>query len=180
MAERLTRVRLETKPGDKGNREAVAAQIYWRALFGAAFRRDKDGDGLNALLNYGYAIIRTAMSKAVLATGLHPSFGIHHSHPQNAFCLVDDLIEPYRPLVDQAVKRLDEKGVRVLDQKSKSLLARLVIADTTSADAMSPLAQHKIQLCRAILEAIESAKSPALPFPEIFTPIELEGLVAGC
>ncbi|MEM8875152.1 MAG: type II CRISPR-associated endonuclease Cas1 [Planctomycetota bacterium] len=88
------------KSGDPNNVEATAAQRYWPLLMGPAFRRRFDHPGANGLLNYGYAVLRAAMSRAICAAGLHPALGIHHRGRGNAFCLADDLMEPYRPLVD--------------------------------------------------------------------------------
>ncbi len=89
--------------GDTTNIEATAAAAYWRALMGDDFRRDYEGKGINALLNYGYAIVRSAMCRAICASGLHPTLGLHHHHRENPFCLADDLMEPFRPLVDCVV-----------------------------------------------------------------------------
>ena len=94
------------RSGDPENLEAQAAQRYWPRLFGAVFRRDRDADGVNALLNYGYAVIRAAVARAIVAAGLIPSLGVHHRNRSNPFCLADDLFEPYRPYVDWRVKLL--------------------------------------------------------------------------
>lgn len=92
--------------GDSTNREAHAAQRYWRRLFGESFRRDRDVDGVNALLNYGYAIVRAAIARTIVATGMLPSIGLFHHNRSNAFCLADDLLEPFRPFVDARVKEI--------------------------------------------------------------------------
>ncbi len=89
--------------GDPENIEAQAASRYWRALFGAAFRRDRDASDQNRLLNYGYAVLRAATARAICGVGLHPSLGVQHHNQYNPFCLADDLMEPYRPLVDRVV-----------------------------------------------------------------------------
>lgn len=89
--------------GDPSNVEAHAARRYWRALFGDSFRRDPDAADQNRHLNYGYAILRAVTARALCAAGLHPSFGLHHTNRYNAFALADDLMEPFRPLVDRAV-----------------------------------------------------------------------------
>lgn len=91
------------KAGDPENFEAQAARIYWPRLFGNEFRRDQDAPGINALLNYGYAIIRAAVARALSGAGLHPALGVHHSNQYNGFCLADDVMEPLRPLVDLRV-----------------------------------------------------------------------------
>lgn len=95
--------------GDKENLEAQAARKYWQRLFGLDFRRNFESAGINSMLNYGYAILRSATARAIFASGLHPAIGIHHSNQENAFCLVDDLMEPFRPIVDFMVKKLLKK-----------------------------------------------------------------------
>ena len=94
------------RSGDPDNLEAQGAQRYWPLLFGKNFRRDRDAEGINAALNYGYAIIRAATARAIVASGLIPSLGVFHKNRSNPFCLADDLFEPYRPYVDWRVKQL--------------------------------------------------------------------------
>lgn len=96
----------QVQSGDAKNTEAFAAGLYWSYLF-KAFNRHDDLDGRNAALNYGYAIIRGCMARAVVGAGLLPCFGIHHANKLNAFNLVDDLMEPLRPYVDYCVKKWD-------------------------------------------------------------------------
>lgn len=92
------------RSGDPSNIEAQAARRYWTALFSCnTFRRDRDAQDQNRLLNYGYAVLRAIVARAVCAAGLHPSLGLHHHNKYNAFCLADDLMEPYRPVVDRVV-----------------------------------------------------------------------------
>ncbi len=96
----------QLRPGDPTNVEAQAARRYWNALFpGSDFHREREGDDQNRLLNYGYAVLRAIIARAISASGLHPSLGIHHRNRYNAFCLADDLIEPFRPAVDRVVAR---------------------------------------------------------------------------
>lgn len=94
------------RSGDPDNIEAQAAQRYWPLLFGPEFRRRFDAPDQNRLLNYGYAVLRAAVGRAVCAAGLHPSLGVSHRGRNNAFCLADDLMEPYRPMVDDAVAEI--------------------------------------------------------------------------
>jgi len=98
------------RSGDSDNLEAQAAQRYWPRLFGKDFRRNRDADGVNALLNYGYAVVRAALARAVVAAGLIPSLGVQHHNRSNPFCLADDLLEPYRPFVDWRVRSLVDGG----------------------------------------------------------------------
>jgi CRISPR-associated protein Cas1 len=122
--------------GDKSNVEAHAASVYWPLLMGERFRRQHEEPGVNALLNYGYAILRSSMTRAICAAGLHPTLGLSHHHRENPFCLSDDLIEPYRPMVDWAVFRhLDRGGRRDLDPQTKSdLVAEIVQGVRTKVD----------------------------------------------
>jgi len=117
------------RSGDAGNLESQAARIYWRALFGD-FRRDPEGEGVNSCLNYGYAVVRAIVARALCGAGLHPSFGVHHHNRYDAFCLADDLMEPFRPLADHVVACLrDEHGPEVaLDQESKRAILEGVLA----------------------------------------------------
>lgn len=91
------------RSGDPENIETQAARIYWQKLFGPIFRRDRNALGVNGLLNYGYAVMRAAVARAIVGTGLHPSLGIHHHNKYNNFCLADDLLEPLRPAIDLKV-----------------------------------------------------------------------------
>lgn len=92
------------RSGDPSNVEARAARRYWPTVFGdKKFRRRREAKDHNVLLNYGYAVLRAIVARAVCAAGLHPSLGIHHHNRYNAFCLADDLMEPFRPAVDHAV-----------------------------------------------------------------------------
>jgi CRISPR-associated protein Cas1 len=115
------------KSGDPDNLEAQAARLYWPRLFGKAFRRDREAEGINAALNYGYAVVRAATARAVVASGLIPSLGVFHKNRSNPFCLADDLFEPYRPFVDWRVKTLViEADGRPLDLDHRPTRAALI------------------------------------------------------
>jgi CRISPR-associated protein Cas1 len=114
------------RSGDPDNLEAQAAQRYWPRLFGDGFRRDREADDANVLLNYGYAVIRAAVARAVVASGLIPSLGVFHKNRSNPFCLADDLFEPYRPLVDWRVKKFTlENSASIDDQRTRVALLSL-------------------------------------------------------
>lgn len=102
----LAALAARVRSGDPDNFEAQGAQRYWPKLFGSDFRRDRGADGTNALLNYGYAIVRAACARALVASGLIPSLGIWHRNRSNPFCLADDMLEPWRPIVDWRVLKL--------------------------------------------------------------------------
>lgn len=98
----------KVKSGDPNNLEAQAAKRYWSKLFnGYHFRRKPEGDDpINVRLNFGYGVLRGIVARAICATGFHPSLGLHHHNMFNAYCLADDLMEPFRPLVDRTVRSL--------------------------------------------------------------------------
>ena len=96
VGELISKVRSD----DSTNREAVAAARYWKLLLGKDFVRDRTLEGVNSFLNYGYTLLRATTARAVFCAGLHPAFSLHHRQGQNALRLVDDLMEPFRPLVD--------------------------------------------------------------------------------
>ena len=106
----LTALAARVRSGDPDNFEAQGAQRYWPKLFGKDFRRDRAADGINALLNYGYAIVRAACARSIVASGLIPSLGVWHRNRSNPFCLADDLLEPWRPIVDWRVRSLVMSG----------------------------------------------------------------------
>ena len=129
----------KVRPGDLGNVEAEAARRYWPLMLGGDFRRDHDGGGLNGLLNYGYAILRAATARAVMAAGLHPSLGLMHSNRGNALVLVDDLMEPFRPVVDREVHRLKGSGITEVEREAKAALARVMVTDLPVEEGVSPV-----------------------------------------
>ena len=103
----LNAISRRVSSGDSGNLESFAARKYWTVLFGPKkFLRGDETDPRNHLLDYGYAVLRAATSRAITAAGLHPSFGLHHQNRLNAFALADDLMEPFRPCVDRVVVQI--------------------------------------------------------------------------
>lgn len=129
------------KSGDPQNIEAQAARIYWQRLFGEKFRRDKNGNGINVLLNYGYAIVRAAVARAIVGTGLHPSLGVHHHNQYNSFCLADDMLEPLRPAIDIKVYTLykDSGGEPVLTPENKQSLLETMTGECSISDTRLPI-----------------------------------------
>lgn len=112
------------RSGDPENIEAQAARRYWQRLFPDGFRRDPLAEDQNRLLNYGYAVVRGVVARCVVGAGLHPSLGLNHHNRYNTFCLADDLIEPFRPLVDRVVAAwVDEHGPTApFDRAAKTAL----------------------------------------------------------
>ena len=130
----------EISSGDKENREAQAARIYWQSLLGDNFRRIPRGAGLNRVLDFGYGILRSAMLRAIAGSGVNPSLGLAHISRRNPFCLADDLMEPYRPIVDIVAYRLNANGDLELGQKEKRTLSILpAIPLATSQGSTSQL-----------------------------------------
>src|SRR3989339_232302 len=156
------------KSGDPDNIEAQAARIYWHKLFGKEFRRDYESPGINVLLNYGYAVMRAAVARAIVATGLHPSLGLHHHNQYNSFCLADDLLEPLRPIVDIKVyelfKMLPEEIV--LSLENKRALLEILSADCIINDQRLPLMTSLHHYAASVRKAIcgehKSVEIPAL------------------
>ena len=127
--------------GDSSNREAYAARLYFKSLFGGDFVRDKDKEGINSFLNYGYAILRSALARYVVAAGLNPSYGVGHDNKLNPFCLVDDLIEPFRPVIDRFVYDVFKQfpDTSELTPVHKAGLSSLLTKDFYNGEGMSPL-----------------------------------------
>lgn len=127
------------KSGDSDNREGVAAKIYWRELFGEDFIRHREGVAPNALLNYGYTLLRAAVARALMGSGLLPAFGIFHRNRYNAFPLADDIMEPYRAYVDEIVYHMYVNGMTELDKDAKSQLLHVLFTDTEFDKVTRPL-----------------------------------------
>lgn len=160
----------EVRTGDTSNREGTAARNYWKPLFGDAFTRHRDGAWPNALLNYGYAILRAATARALTGSGLLPAFGIHHRNRFNPFCLADDIMEPYRPLVDVAVYDLWEKypDMDELHKEIKAELLQLLAADVQMQGNTRPL-MVALSHTSASLADCFAGKRKKLNYPELLT-----------
>jgi CRISPR-associated protein Cas1 len=131
----------KVKSGDVENAEGSAARAYWPLLFGEKFIREQHGDPPNNLLNYGYAIIRAAVARALAGSGLLATLGIHHHNKYNAFCLADDIMEPYRPYVDLLVYEIYSSGIVIddLTTELKLKLLEVLTADVQLGKQTRPL-----------------------------------------
>lgn len=133
----------DVRSGDPDNLEARAAAYYWRTLFSDldGFTRDREGIPPNNLLNYGYAILRAIVARGLVASGLLPTLGIHHHNRYNAYCLADDIMEPYRPYVDKLVFDLYQRqGKEVsLTKETKVALLAIPTLDVRISKKRSPL-----------------------------------------
>lgn len=131
---RLRQLSKTVKSGDTGNNEAIAAQIYFRELFGNDFRRDRSMNNVNILLNYIYTVLRACVARAIAGVGLLPALGIIHTNKLNPFTLVDDVIEAYRPLADSVVVRMVEK---ILPSNDEIILTPEIKRDLVSIISLS-------------------------------------------
>lgn len=153
----LYRLRDKVKSGDPDNCEAQAARQYWTLLMGSDFRRDPDGEGINSVLNYGYAVMRAMVARALVGTGLHPAIGLHHKNQYNGLCLADDIMEPFRPWVDWLVCKLAANNEQLeINQQSKQVLLGLLAEEVLLDERKIPLmvAVHSVaaKLKRALID----------------------------
>lgn len=161
--------------GDPANIEAQAARIYWPIMMGSEFRRDRSADGANALLNYGYTVLRAAAARAVVSSGLHPTIGIHHKNRGNAFALADDLMEPFRPLVDAAVRGMLTRGLETIDTEAKGILVSLIALDLPIEGSLTPVSVALKKLAVSLARSFERG-SVELVLPEAPDPLTFAGL----
>ncbi len=149
------------RSGDPENLEAQAAQRYWKVLFGTDFRRDRDAPGPNSALNYGYAIIRAAIGRAIVGSGLIPSLGLHHHNRSNPFCLADDLMEPYRPFIDLKVLELARSGHALLelDRAAKAVLLSVLNETIELGNHRTPISLAVHQTTASLARSYETGKS---------------------
>lgn len=164
----------KVRSGDPDNIEAQAARRYWPLLMGPDFRRNRTAGGANAFLNYGYTVLRAATARAVVASGLHPSLGIHHRNPGDSLCLVDDLMEPFRPLVDLAAYRLVAGGSKEMDTESKRLLAGVLSWDMQTDRGTTPVLTCLERLSTSLAQAFADGKT-GLDLPLAPLPLDLAG-----
>lgn len=151
------------KSGDPDNIEAQAARKYWPALFpNLKFTREqKSQDPLNARLNYGYTVLRAIVARAVCAVGFHPALGIHHCNMQDSFCLADDLMEPFRPLIDEAVYAQYKASGKVVGQEltrnlspeiKRQLISSLSMRFCADQDQPRKLFDHIAKLAQSLVK----------------------------
>ncbi len=160
----------EVKSGDSENHEAIAAAYYWKNLFQIFpdFRRDRFGEPPNNLLNYGYAILRAVIARNLVASGLLPTLGIFHKNQYNAYCLADDIMEPYRPYIDKVViniVNLHGKYLELSPNMKKELL-RIPVTDVMINDEKSPLLLATQKTTASLAKCFEG-KLRRISYPEM-------------
>ena len=158
------------KSGDGDNMEARAAAFYWKTVFPQydSFNRDRYGPSPNNLLNYGYAILRAIMARALVGSGLLPTFGIHHHNRYNAYCLADDIMEPYRPFVDKLVLDIINEG-NPCPQLTREIKARLLgipVLDVEIDGHRSPLIIAATTTTASLYKCFDGINRKLL-FPEL-------------
>lgn len=159
----------EVKSGDSENHEARAAAYYWKRIFPdfLEFRRERYGPPPNNLLNYGYAILRALVARSLTASGLLPTLGIHHRNQYNAYCLADDIMEPYRPFVDKIVCEIIRGNGKHLDMTPgmKKALLEIPAMDVQIAGQKSPL-MNAVQRTTASLAKCFEGSQRKIQYPE--------------
>lgn len=156
----------KVRTGDPDNFEAQGARRYWGLLFGDDFRRDQQAGGLNAMLNYGYTVLRAATARAVVAAGLHPTLGLHHSNEGNAMRLVDDLMEPFRPMIDLKIWQLHKQGVSLVTPESKRVLVKTLYDDMQTSAGATPVMVCTQKLATSLAQIFMGEKDKLdLPLP---------------
>jgi CRISPR-associated protein Cas1 len=155
--------------GDSSNMEAVAANFYWKSFFDIKFKRERFGDYPNNFLNYGYAILRAATARALSGSGLLNTLGIHHKSKYNAFALADDIMEPFRPLVDEKVYELIQKyEEQELNTVLKSELLQILTRTVYFKDEKSPL-MVALQKTASSLQQCYTGDKKKIKYPKLWT-----------
>jgi CRISPR-associated protein Cas1 len=166
--ELLSALITKVKSGDPDNIEGRAAYAYWHKLFGREFRRDRDLPGINAALNYGYAVIRAAVARAVVGSGLHPALGLHHHNQYDSLCLADDLMEPLRPSVDKKVFAIKDKlkGNQELTREIKadllSVLSESFLIRKQPLPMIPALHHYTASVCKVICKKGKKIEIPKM------------------
>lgn len=153
--------------GDTNHREAVAASYYWKNIFNFTFKRDRQGKYPNLFLNYGYIILRAAVARALSGSGLLNTLGLHHSNKYNSFCLADDVMEPYRPMIDAKVLEIintyDEQDlITPIKLELLSVLTQTVYFDDKKSPLMVALSNTTSSLQNCFLGKSRKIKYPRL------------------
>jgi CRISPR-associated protein Cas1 len=162
----------KVKSGDQDNCEAQAASYYWKLVFEdyiPKFSRTPDGPPPNNMLNYGYAVLRAAMARALVGTGLLPTLGIFHRNQYNAYCLADDIMEPYRPYIDHAViEYMSQHGIppEILNTGTNKHFLMILQTDVYLGKERSPLLVALTRTTASLFACFQGKKRKIL-YPEL-------------
>lgn len=150
----------QVKSGDSSNREAAASRVYWKQLFGNSFKRERYGSWPNAALNYGYAILRASVARSLSGSGLLSTLGIHHKNRNNPYCLADDIMEPYRPYVDELAFHLYESypDMKELPVEFKAEILQLLTRDVVFEKIKRPLMVGLMQTTSSLAACFKGEK----------------------
>lgn len=156
----LMEISKDVLSADSSNREAYAARIYFKMLFGDNFTRQNNSIIINGFLNYGYSVIRSALARYVVAAGLNPAYGVGHTNKLNPFCLVDDLIEPFRPMVDHCVYEIfvKNKNILELNREHKANISGLLTQMCFNGEGVSPFYMLLQQIVWDLVNIYKSKK----------------------
>lgn len=155
------------RSGDPENIEAQAARRYWSLIFGSDFRRDRNIGGINGMLNYGYTVLRATMARCIMAAGLHPSIGLHHSNQFNSMRLADDLMEPFRPFIDLAVFKMVKNNQNEINPETKRALAACMEIEVSLETGTTTLKTATQDLASSLGMIFENkSEKLALPKPQ--------------
>ena len=164
----LERLAKKVQPGDTSSCEGQAARIYFSELFGKNFRRRRESDGANQLLNYGYTILRSACARSLVAAGLHPSLNIHHHNKYNAYCLADDVMEPLRPIIDWQVYQILKMGAElIVDQQNKERLIECLSWNLYCGKKRLPLMVSLQDYCASLQKFLATKGKTAIKIPHL-------------
>lgn len=154
--------------GDSSNMEAAAANQYWKSFFETNFKRERFGDYPNNFLNYGYAILRAATARALSGSGLLNTLGIHHKSKYNAFALADDIMEPFRPIVDEKVYEIMQKyDEQELNTAIKSELLQILTRTVYFKEEKSPL-MVALQKTASSLQQCYTGNRKKIKYPKLW------------
>ncbi|MBR5623054.1 MAG: type II CRISPR-associated endonuclease Cas1 [Opitutales bacterium] len=166
----LDKIANSIKSGDSENCEGQAAAYYWKTLFPSIpnFVRSREGEPPNNLLNYGYAVLRAIVARAIVSSGLHPTLGIFHRNQYNAYCLADDLMEPYRPFVDKAVLGIiaTNQDISGLTKPIKGRLYGISVDDVLMNGIRRPLMAAISQTIAGFVQTLTNGNRK-IPLPEV-------------
>lgn len=155
--------------GDTSNMEGVAANFYWKSFFEIDFKRERFGDYPNNFLNYGYALLRAATARAISGSGLLNTLGIHHKSKYNAFALADDIMEPFRPIVDEKVFELMQKyNEQELNTQLKAELLQILTRTVYFEEEKSPL-MVALQKTASSLQQCYNGQRKKIKYPKLWT-----------